>query len=180
MELIYLFHNFSVNVLNESKSADGSWTTDIVHSIFFTNRKYLFQISRKKRNDPFYFLFTQLFYKCNFIFWTEDSCWINKKTPFFAFRVRCETYYIVLLYTVRSSQFPNVCRSPDLSSASVIVFPQFLQWHYDNWLPLTVAGPYRTYTGFPFHLAFDKNIHQISIFFSIMVHETTVNTIYKL
>ena len=55
-------------MLNESKSADGSWTTDIVHSIFFTNRKYLFQISRKKRNDPFYSLFTQLFYKCNFIF----------------------------------------------------------------------------------------------------------------
>ena len=165
----------------------------------------------------------QLFYKCNFIFWTEDSCWINKiykkrdinivfqiiskcsyfcfvnhffisycphiakyfyfffltrnknaisyelneikKHPFIAFRVRCKTYYIVLLYTVRSNQFPNVCRSPDLSSASVIVFPQFLQWHYDNWLPLTVAGPYRSYTGFPFHLAFDKNIHQISNYF---------------
>ena len=51
MELIYLFHNFSINVLNESKSADGFWTTDIVHSIFFTNRKYLLQISRKKRNN---------------------------------------------------------------------------------------------------------------------------------
>lgn len=50
-----------------------------------------------------------------------------KKHPFIAFRVRCKTYYIVLLYTVRSNQFPNVCRSPDLSSASVIVFPQFLQ-----------------------------------------------------
>ena len=52
MELIYLFYNFSVNVLNESKSADGSWTTDIVHSIFFTNRKSINVISSSELRIP--------------------------------------------------------------------------------------------------------------------------------
>ena len=50
--VIYLFHNFSVNVLNESKSADGFWTTDIVHSIFFTNRKSINVISSSELRIP--------------------------------------------------------------------------------------------------------------------------------
>ena len=47
---------------------DRSWTTHIIHTIFFAYRKNFFKIRGKERNNSLYISFMKLIYKADFFF----------------------------------------------------------------------------------------------------------------
>jgi hypothetical protein len=59
----------------------------------------------------------------------------------------------------RSIKAGLLARAPNAFSC----LPKKIQWHRLKKLTLTVAGPHRNYTDFPFHFTLVKNLYNIQL-----------------